>query len=132
MRLAQKAGLVKLGRVALDGTKVKANASKHAATSYARMQEEERRLREEIERYFAEVEATDQAEGEDGSEDELPGPLQTALRRREAIRQAKAALEEARQKAVAQEAQDRKGCWPMRATSTATSSRRCKPGAWRC
>lgn len=108
VQLAQKAGLVKLGRVAVDGTKVKANASKHAAMSYDRMEEEEQRLREEIDRYFAEVEATDQAEGEDGSEDELPEALRTAMRRREAIRQAKAALEEeARQKAAAKEAQRR-------------------------
>lgn len=61
VRLAQKAGLVKLGQVALDGTKMMAYASMHAAMSYGRMQGEER-LREEIERYFAEVEATDREE----------------------------------------------------------------------
>jgi hypothetical protein len=47
--LAREAGLVKLGHVALDGTKVKANASKHAAMSYTRMQEAETRYAQEIE-----------------------------------------------------------------------------------
>jgi transposase len=55
VRLAQRARLVKLGQVAIDGTKIKANASKHRAMSYGRMEKEEKRLREEIGHYFAEV-----------------------------------------------------------------------------
>ena len=111
VHLARKAGLVKLGQVALDGTKIKAYASKHAAMSYARMQEEERRLREEIERYFAEVEATDREEDRlfgDRRGDELPEHLRTVEKRREAIRRAMRELEaEARQKAEAEQAKRR-------------------------
>jgi transposase len=55
LRLCQRAGMVKLGHVAIDGTKVKANASKHKAMSYARMQEEERRLKQEIAKLMREV-----------------------------------------------------------------------------
>src|SRR5690606_23853063 len=56
VRLAQKAGLVQLKQVAVDGTKVKANASKHSSMSYGRMQEEEKRLEAEIEQYLKEAE----------------------------------------------------------------------------
>lgn len=111
VHLAQKAGLVKLGQVALDGTKIKAYASKHAAMSYARMQEEEQRLREEFERYLAEVEAADQEEDRRFGPrrgDELPEHLNTVAKRREAIRRAMAELEaEARQKAEAEQARRR-------------------------
>lgn len=62
MRLAQRAGLVRLNHVAVDGTKIKANASKHSAMSYQYMLKEEERLREEIEQYLREVEETDAAE----------------------------------------------------------------------
>lgn len=107
VELAQAAGLVKLGHVAIDGTKVKAYASKHAAMSYGRMEKEEQRLREEIERYLREGEATDREEDElSGGErgDELPEHLRTAERRLRAIREAKRALEEeARAKAKAEQ-----------------------------
>jgi transposase len=53
LRLCQKANLVTLGHVALDGTKIHANASKNKAMSYDRMQEAERRLREEVQQWFA-------------------------------------------------------------------------------
>lgn len=56
LKLCEKAGLVKLGRVAIDGTKVKANASKHKAMSYGRMEETERRLEEEVKRLLEEAE----------------------------------------------------------------------------
>ena len=55
MRLA---GLAKVGTISLDGTKVKANASRHKAMSYERMQQEEKRLKEEIARMLAEAEAS--------------------------------------------------------------------------
>ena len=55
LRLALKAGAIKLGRIALDGSKVKANASKHKAMSYGRMREEERRLREEVRKLLAQA-----------------------------------------------------------------------------
>jgi len=103
VKLAQQAGLVKLGQVAIDGTKLQASASKHRAMSYGRMVKEEQRLRGEIARYFEEVETTDQAEDERyGAKrgDELPDHLKTEAQRLEAIREAMARLEEeARQKA---------------------------------
>jgi transposase len=94
--LCQKAGLVRLGRVALDGTKIKANASKHKAMSYARMPEREAALAAKVAAILAEAEATDAAEDAaygDERGDELPPALRTHAGRLEAIREAKTALE---------------------------------------
>ncbi len=100
--LCQKAGLVKLGRVALDGTKVKANASKHKAMSYGRMIEREAQLAAEVAAILAEAEAVDAAEDQrygDARGDELPPELCTREGRLARIREARAALEaEARQR----------------------------------
>lgn len=109
LKLCALAGLVRVGTVALDGTKVKANASRHKAMSYERMQEEEKRLKEEVARLLAEAEATDAAEdaahGPDRSGDELPEELARRQSRLTKIRQAKAELEErARQEAAAEAA----------------------------
>jgi transposase len=96
LHLCQQAGLVKLGRVALDGTKVKASASKHKAMSYGRMDEREAALRAEVRRILEEAEAIDAAEDElygDARGDELPEALRTREGRLRAIREAKAALE---------------------------------------
>ena len=103
VRLAKKAGLVKLGHVAVDGTKIKANASKHSAMSYGYMEKEEERLRQEIERYLKEAEELDRLEderfGPQSRGYELPEHLRHPMKRLEAIRKAKAELEaEARQK----------------------------------
>ncbi len=112
VKLAQGAGLVKLGQVAIDGTRIKANASKHAAMSYGRMKAEEERLRGEIGEYFQEAEASDQEEDEPGgrgSSEELPEHLRTAQRRLAAIQEAKRALEEeARQRAREEEEERRR------------------------
>src|SRR5271157_2816409 len=62
LRLAEKAGLVKLGHVALDGTKIKANASKHKAMSYQRMKKREKELAAEVDRWLAAAEAADAEE----------------------------------------------------------------------
>src|ERR1700750_3170024 len=62
LKLCALAGLTKVGTIALDGTKVKANASRHKAMSYERMQEDEKRLKEEVARLLAEAAATDAAE----------------------------------------------------------------------
>ena len=62
LKLCREAGLVKLRHVAIDGTKVKANASKHKAMSYKRMLKEERRLRAEVERRLGEADAADASE----------------------------------------------------------------------
>lgn len=97
LKLCQKAGLVKLGHVALDGTKIKANASKHKAMSYERMKKEEVRLREKVTALLAEAEAVDVEEdtkyGKDRRGDELPAELARAQGRREVIREALRALE---------------------------------------
>jgi transposase len=103
LKLCQKAGLVKLGMVALDGTKVKANASKHKAMSYDRMQKEEQRLRGKVAELLAAAEKADAAEdaehGAGRRGDELPEELQRTQDRLKKIREAKAALEaEAKQR----------------------------------
>jgi transposase len=108
LRLCQRAGLVKLGHVAIDGTKIRANASKHKAMSYARMQEEEKRLEAEIRQLLKQSEAADRAEdeeyGADRRGDELPAELAHRTSRLEKIREAKAALE-AEARAAAAEAE---------------------------
>ena len=97
VRLARTMGLAGLGKVAVDGTKVRANASKRKAMSYGRMAKEERRLRAEIAGLLEEAEAVDAAEdahyGEDVRGDELPEELKRREDRLAAIRAAKARLE---------------------------------------
>jgi len=97
LQLCQKAGLVKLGHVPLDGTKVQANASKHKAMSYGRMKQELARLEGEVEQLLARAEAIDTEEdalyGAGKRGDELPEALRFRHQRLERIRQAKAALE---------------------------------------
>ena len=102
--LCEKAGLVKLGHVSIDGTKIKANASKHKAMSYGRMGETEARLKAEIEALLKQAEDTDAAEdaqyGKGRRGDELPAELARRESRLKKIAQAKAELEqEAREKA---------------------------------
>jgi transposase len=97
LKLCREAGLVELGHVALDGTKLKANASKHKAMSYGRMVRAEGDLQAEIGAWLAEAEAVDAAEdAEHGPErrgDEMPDWVKDKQRRLETIRTAKAALE---------------------------------------
>jgi len=107
LKLASASGLLKLGRLALDGTKIKANASRHKAMSYDRMQTEEIRLQQEIRDLLAEAEAEDQADdaqhGANRRGDELPDELHRRESRLKKIREAKAALEaEARDRASAE------------------------------
>ena len=98
LRLCQRAGLVKLGHVAIDGTKVQANASKHKAMSHSRMESEERRLRAEVDRLLDDADATDSSEdkqfGVGRREWELPDELKRRETRIAKIREAKAALEQ--------------------------------------
>ena len=98
LRLTLETGMMKLGRVALDGSKVKGNASKHKAMSYGRMKETEKRLREEVRKLLNQAEAADQEEdsryGRDRRGDELPEELQRRETRIARIREAKRALEE--------------------------------------
>src|SRR3954449_2148488 len=98
LKLCALAGLTRVGTIALDGTKVQANASRHKAMSYDRMQEEEGRLKEEIAKMLAEAKAADETEdachGPDRHGDELPEELARRASRLAKIRQAKAQLEE--------------------------------------
>ena len=95
--VCQEAGLVKLGHVALDGTKLKANASKHKAMSYGRVRERQSEYEQIVEGWLRRAEETDQAEdrefGKDRRGDELPEELQRAETRLRKLRAAKAALE---------------------------------------
>jgi transposase len=107
LKIALEAGAMKVGRVALDGTKVKANASKHKAMSYDRMQEKEKQLKAEVKRLLEQAEAADAEEdaryGKDRTGDELPAELERRETRLKKIKEAKRAVEErARQKAMAE------------------------------
>jgi transposase len=106
LKLCEKAGLVKLGHVALDGTKIKANASKHKAMSYERMKKREAELQAEVDRMLAAAGASDAQEdethGNTKTGDEMPNWVADKQKRIEKIREAKAALE-AEAKAAAEE-----------------------------
>src|SRR6266404_7332976 len=97
LHLAREMGAPRVGRVALDGSKIKANASKHKAMSYGRMREKQRQLREEVKDLLAQAEAADAAEdteyGADCRGDELPAELQRRESRLARIREAKRVLE---------------------------------------
>jgi len=111
LRLALEVGALKLGRVALDGSKVKANASKHKAMSYGRMEETEKRLRKEVRELLKQAEAVDEEEdkryGQERQGEELPEELQRRETRIARIREAKKVLEErAREKAESEKKDD--------------------------
>jgi transposase len=106
LQMARELGAARVGRVALDGTKVKANASKHKAMSYKRMGEKQRDLRAEVKQLLAQADAADAAEdaeyGANRRGDELPAELQRRESRLTRIREAKRVLEaRAKEKAVA-------------------------------
>jgi transposase len=120
LKLCEKAGLVKLGHVALDGTKIKANASKHKAMSYERMAARAAELEAEVAKWLATAEAADREEdkvyGADQQGDEMPDWVADKKRRAEKIRAAKAELEaeakaaaEAKAKAEAEEKRKAEG-----------------------
>jgi len=108
LRLCQRAGLVRLGHVALDGTKVLANASKHKAMSYERMGETEQRLEREVRQLLEQAAARDAAEdaqyGTGRRGDELPRELARRESRLRKIREAKAELEAEARAAAAEQA----------------------------
>jgi transposase len=106
LNVARDLGTLRVGRVALDGSKVKANASKHKAMSYGRMKEKQKQLRDEVAQLLAQAEATDAAEdaeyGADVQGDELPAELQRRESRLKRIREATRALKvRAKEEAVA-------------------------------
>ena len=104
LAMALECGAIKLGRVSLDGTKLKANASKHKAMSYGRMKEKQRQLKEEVKQLLEQAEAADKEEdrqygGKRG--DELPEELQRRETRLAKIKEAKKVVEQrARDKAT--------------------------------
>lgn len=110
LRLCREAGLVQLGHVALDGTKIKANASKHKAMSYARLTAAEQQLEAEIRALLEQAAQVDAAEdaayGPGRRGDELPAELARRESRLAKIRAAKAALEAAARAAAEQAAAD--------------------------
>jgi len=119
LKLCEKAGLVKLGHVAIDGSKINANASKHKAMSYGRMEARAKELEADVEKWFAAGEAADAEEdklyGRDKRGDELPDWVADKQKRAEKIRAAKAELEaeakaaaEAKAKAQAEAEEKRK------------------------
>ena len=97
LTLCQHAGLVKLGHVSLDGTKIKANASKHKAMSYERMRETEKRLKHQVREWFRQAKSADEAEdrlhGNTRRGDEMPGWVADKQQRITKIREAREALE---------------------------------------
>src|SRR5438445_9720226 len=113
LRLVLEMGELKLGRVALDGSKVKANASKHKAMSYGRMEETEKRLRKEVQELLKRAEAVDEEEdkryGRERQGEELPEELQ---RRETRIQEAKKVLEERAREKAARENKDRQEAKP--------------------
>jgi len=110
LQLAEKAGLVKLGHVALDGTKIKANASKHKAMSYERMKKREAELKAEVERWLKAAEAADAEEDRlHGHKrgDEMPDWVADKRKRLEKIREARVELESEAKAAAEEEARRR-------------------------
>lgn len=112
LKLCQQAGLVRLGHVALDGTKIKANASKHKAMSYGRMKSDEVRLKAEIRKWLDEAGRADEREDREHGVglrgDELPEWVANKQQRLQRIQEAKAALEaEARAAAKSKQAEEK-------------------------
>src|SRR5260370_11889201 len=116
LRMVLEMGALKLGRVALDGSKVKANASKHKAMSYGRMEETEKRLQKEVQELLKQAEAADEEEdkryGRERQGEELPEELQRRETRIARIQEAKKALKERAREKAESEGKDRKEAQP--------------------
>ena len=110
LELCREAGMVKLGRVAVDGTKIKANASKHKAMSYGRMKKAEADLKQQVAALLGEAERVDREEdkqyGKDRRGDELPAELARRESRLAKIQEAKKALEDAAREKAESEGKD--------------------------
>ena len=128
VQIAQESGLVKFGALAIDGTKIKANASKHRAMSYDRMKSEEKRLRREIRRIVAATKRQDLLEdqefGPDFRGDELPAELAQRETRLKTILAAKKRLEERK----AQEAREEDERRALRAEEEGRNPPKERPG----
>jgi transposase len=116
LQIALEAGAMKVGRVAVDGTKLKANASKHKAMSYDRMVEKEQALKAEVKQLLAEAEVADAEEdaryGKDRRGDELPEELRRRESRLAKIREAKRAVEQRARSRAEKEGRDPKKARP--------------------
>jgi transposase len=116
LHLAREAGALSVGRVAIDGSKVRANASKHKAMSYKRMVEKERQLEQEVHHLLTQAAATDAQEdaqhGRDRRGDELPEELRRRETRLARIREAKRVLEERAKARAEAEGRDTKAATP--------------------
>jgi len=119
LHLCRKVGLVKFGHVALDGTKVRANASKHKAMSYSRMEKKAEELEAEVRRLLLQAQSVDDAEdalyGKGKRGDELPEELRFKHKRLEKIKEAMESLEkeakaeaDAKRKEIAEKEQGKK------------------------
>lgn len=110
LQICERMGLVELGDLALDGTKVQASASKHKAMSYERMLQQEEKLQEEIDELLEQAEEIDQQEddeyGRANRGDELPEELQRREQRLERLQEAKQQLEEEAREARAKELEE--------------------------
>jgi transposase len=122
VRIAREAGLAKLGRVAIDGTKLRANTSRHKAMSRGRMDEAEERLDDEIAQILMQIEEQNAAEDEEHGDDDggggLPEELRSREARRERIRAARTQLE--REKGEKLEARHQKSFADLEATMMKT------------
>jgi len=120
LRLTLETGALKLGQVAMDGSKFQANASKHKAMSYGRMEETEKRLRGEVRKLLSQAEAADREEdkryGRDRRGEELPEELQRRETRIARIREAKEALEERAREQARKEGKDPEAAKPTAKT----------------
>jgi transposase len=109
LELCRQAGLVRLGHVALDGTKLRANASKHKAMSYERLLAKRKSLEEEIESWFQRAEREDAEDDEEHGPDDdgfsLPEGWEETLRRLAKVEKGQAYLEEQAQEKVARAGQ---------------------------
>jgi Transposase domain (DUF772)/Transposase DDE domain len=115
LRLVLEMGALQLGRVALDGSKVKANASKHKAMSYGRMEEAEKQLQEEVQELLKQAAADEEEDKRYGRErqgEELPEELQRRETRIARIQEAKKALEERAREKAKNEGKDSKEAKP--------------------
>lgn len=130
LKLCREAGLVKLGHVALDGTKIKANAGINKAMSYGRMKKAEQELAAEVHHWLAQAGQTDKTEdrqhGKDKRGDEMPDWVANKEKRLAKIREAKAALE-AEARARAQAASQQKDDGPSGDGGKARPGRKPKP-----
>lgn len=127
LQLCHKAGLVKLGHVALDGTKIEANASKHKAMSYDRMEKKSQELKAEVEALLQQAQTADATEdaafGKGNRGDELPKELARRQSRLAKIDAAMKALEaEALEKAQRAEEERKSAGKPLRPPSGGVSS----------